>query len=122
GAAPSKPRLERLDDPAPQTLAVLRLHGTRRREPMKGRPVERFVGVDVPDPRDSELVQEERLERRPPSRRQATQLVRGERVGERLDPEPRAEIAIELRVAEDHAVAESARVAEEEARPAFEPK
>ena len=87
GAALGKPGLERVDDPLDQRLAVLGLHRARRRERVQLGAVERLVGVDVADPGDPRLGQQERLQRRRAARGQPAERLRGELVGERLDPD-----------------------------------
>src|SRR5262249_41124603 len=79
---------ERRDRPVAERLPVLRLHRPRRGQRVQARPVERLVGVDVADPGDARLVEQERLQRRLLAGRDLPQLRRGELGRERLDPEP----------------------------------
>ena len=81
---------------------------------------QRLVGVDVADPGDPRLVEQERLQRRAPAGGELEQRLRRQLAAERLDPEPRGEVAVELVAGEDDGVAEAARVGEPELRAVVE--
>ena len=98
GASAFQPGLQRPDHALAQRLGVLAAHRARRRERMKLRPPERLVGVDVSDPGDPRLVEQERLQRRPPPRRQRLDHLRRELVRERLDSDPALEAGLEAAV------------------------
>ena len=88
---------------------------------MQARPEERLVGVDVADPGDARLVEQERLERRGASRRHRAQRLWRERGRERLDPEP-LEALLELGVVDQERLAEAAWVGEPELATVVEPE
>ena len=75
---------------------------------------QRLVGVDVADSGDPRLVEQERLQRRPSAGGELEQRLRGELAGERLDPEPGGEVAVELVVGQDDGVSEAPRIGEPE--------
>ena len=83
-------------------------------------PEERLVGVDVADPGDPLLVEQEGLERRPAAGGDLAETLGGELVGQRLDAEPRGEVGVELPVPEQQRLAEAPRVGEPELAPVVE--
>jgi hypothetical protein len=79
------------------------------------RAPERLVCIDVANPGNRRLGQEERLQRRRPSRCQLQQPLRGEVGGERLDPEALGEVALQgVALVEDHRLAKAAEVGEDQ--------
>src|SRR3954469_23096162 len=113
GATGVDPGLQRRDDPVAQRLQVLGLHRAGGRERVQLGPEERLVGVDVADPGNAGLVEEEGLQRRLPPRRHLPQRLRGELGRERLDPELR-EPLLQPCVPDREGLAEAARVGEPE--------
>src|SRR5215213_11194784 len=113
GAAGVDPRLQRGDDGVAQRLGVLGLHRAGGRERVQLGPEQGLVGVDVADPGDPGLVEQERLQRRRPSRRHLTQGLRRELGREGLEAEF-GEASLQLVVLEQERLAEAARVGEPE--------
>src|SRR5215218_2920977 len=116
GAAGVDPRLQRRHDGVPERLPVLRLHRARRGQRVQLGPEERLVGVDVADPGDAGLVEQERLQRRLSARRHLSQRLRGELGRERLDAQLR-EPLLQPRVLDQEGLAEAARIGEPELAP-----
>ena len=81
---------------------------------------QRLVGVDVADPGDPRLVEQERLQGRAAVGRDLEQPLRRQLAAERLDPEPRSEVGVELVAAEHDRVAEAPRVGEPQLRAVVE--
>src|SRR3954469_5401883 len=113
GATGVDPGLQRRDDPVAQRLQVLGLHRAGGRERVQLGPEERLVGVDVADPGNAGLVEEEGLQRRLPPRRHLPQRLRGELGRERLDAELR-EALLQPRVLDQEGLAEAAWIGEPE--------
>ena len=70
-----------------------------------------LVGIDVPDAREHALVEEERLDRRPPAGKLLTELPCREFGPERFAAEARREVILELARFEQEPGAEPADVA-----------
>src|SRR6476619_4125887 len=85
---------------------------------MEPGPPEGLVGIDVPDPRDPRLAEQERLERRCPTRRQLEQPLGGELARQWLDTEARGEEVIELIAGIQHDRLPEAAHVREQQRPA----
>ena len=81
---------------------------------------QRLVGVDVADPGDPRLVEQERLQRRAAVGRELEQPPRRQLAAKRLDPEPGGEVGVELVAAEHDRVAEPPRVGEPQLRAVVE--
>src|SRR5919106_774838 len=87
---------------------------------MERRAPQRLVGVDVPEPRDDPLVEQNGLDRRAPGRQPRGEPVRREAGTERLGAVLPGEEWIQLGVLEDEPRPEATDVAVREPRPVVE--
>ena len=78
---------------------------------MDARAPERFVGVDVPDAGDGALVEDRRLDRRPPLAQPLAEVLRAVGLVERLASDARVDVGVHLGRLEQEPRAEAPDVA-----------
>src|SRR6266516_662258 len=102
---------ERAPDAANQRAQLAGAEGLAGAQWMQARPPQCLVCVDVPDAGEQPLVEQERLQRRPPPRQPVRERPRVERAPERLCPDARCQVMLELTRLEQEPCAETTDVA-----------
>src|SRR5207247_5549083 len=96
-----EPGLERATDAAMERADLRRIRCAGAAPGIDSPSPKRLVGVDVPDAGEVSLIEESGLDRGPPPLEPFRQLGRGKSALERLEPEARRQVRVELVRAQD---------------------
>ncbi len=111
----------RLAKTAPQGSDLVYIQAPGRSLGMESRPPQALIGVDVPDPRDSSLVEHRGLESSPSLREGSRKVRRRERAIERLEAEALVEVRVKLGLGNEGPRPKPSDIAIDEFCPVVEP-